>query len=83
MLRQEQGGFDVLHLELLQQSLQLWHIRSWNVPHSLGEGVKFLQLHGQICEDGDVGQNAVIVEDNGVFPIQGAELLLRRGQRFF
>ena len=25
----------------------------------------------------DVGQNAVIIEDNGVFPIQGAELFLR------
>ena len=83
MLRQEQGGFDVPYLELLQQSLQLWHLESRNVPRGLGEGIKFFQFGGQIREDGGIGQNAVIVEDNGVFPIQGAKLLLRRNQRFF
>ena len=85
MLLQAYGGFDVLHLKLLQQSLQLWKLlfRKRNILHCFGELIERLQFRGEVCEKGSVGKNAVIVEDNGVFPIQSAELLLRRSQRFF
>ena len=85
MLCQAHGGFDVLHLKLLQQSLQLWKLlfRKRYILHGFGELVERLQFSGEVCEKGSVGKNAVIVEDNGVFPIQSAELLLRRSQRFF
>ena len=85
MLRQEQGGFDVLYLKLFQQSLQLRKLlfRKRNILHCFGELVERLQLHGKVCEEGGIGKNAVVVENNGIFPVQRAELLLRRSQRFF
>ena len=76
MLRQEQGGFDVLYLELLQQSLQLWHLGSRNVPRGLGEGVKFLQLHGQVGEVRRIGDDPVIINDRDALPALHAELFL-------
>ena len=82
MLRQAYGGFDVLHLKLFQQSLQLWKLlfRKRYILHCFGELVERLQFSGEVCEKGSVGKNTVIVEDNGIFPIQGAKLLLCRGQ---
>ena len=77
MLRQEQGGFDVPYLELLQQSLQLWHLGSRNVPRGLGEGVKFLQLHGQVGEVRRIGDDPVIINDRDALPALHTELFLR------
>jgi len=85
MLRQAYGGFDVLHLKLFQQSLQLWKLlfRKRHILHCFGELVERLQFRGEVCEKGSIRKNAVIVENNGVFPIQSAELLLCRSQRLF
>ena len=85
MLCQAYGGRNVLYFKLLQQSLQLWKLlfRKRHTLHCFGELIERLQFSGEVCEKGSVGKNAIIVEDNGVFPIQSAELLLRRSQRFF
>ena len=84
-LCQAYGGCNVLYFKLFQQSLQLRKLffRRGHILYCFGELVECLQFRGEVCEKGGVGKNAVIVEDNGVFPIQGAELLLCRSQRFF
>ena len=70
---------------MLQQSLQLWKLlfRKRYILHCFGELVERLQFRGEVCKKDSVGKNTVIIEDNGVFPIQSAELLLCRSQRFF
>ena len=85
MLRQTYGSCNIPHFKLLQQGLQLRKLlfRRGHISHRCGKLVERLQFSGEVCEKGSVGKNAVIVEDNGVFPIQSAELLLRRSQRFF
>ena len=84
MLCQKDSCPDVLHLELLQQCFQLWelHLPDRDILHCFGKLVEGFYLHGQVGKYGCVGDDAIIVKHNGIFPLQRTQPLLRILQFF-